>query len=246
MKTLVFGGSGAIGKIYCKNNPDAISISSKDCELSNEHKTCAFFKKNGFEESFNVLMLSTINKFVQNDFSSYCTNIQMALNLVWFVRDKCNKFIFASSADVYGHESQLGIFNEWNPKPDSFYAKSKLVSEKVIQDCLSNVAILRLVGVLGMGTSFMDGEAIRLTNNGETLRQFIHVDDLCAVINMIFDSDFTGVLNTATPHPRSMKEWCKLTGKEFVLSKEKTDRDFDLTFNSSRMRLLMENHKWKY
>lgn len=82
-------------------------------------------------------------------------NIMGTINLLNLsVKYNIKKFIFASSAAVYGNPSQLPIIENHPPQPISFYGLSKLTAESYIQLFSKfyglSYAILRYSNVYGM------------------------------------------------------------------------------------------------
>ena len=111
------------------------------------------------------------------------------------------KFVFPSSSAVYGHSGKklMAISEQDSVAPLSYYAFQKLWSEQMMslygtERGLSAVA-LRLFNVFGPGqdptspysgviSQFMfrlkAGQDLKLFNQGENTRDFVHVDDVVA------------------------------------------------------------------
>ncbi len=115
------------------------------------------------------------------------------------------KFIFASSAAVYGFEDKKEIDENWIPDPKSNYAKSKLQAEAgmwIRKDEIS-LAILRQGTVMGcsprqrydlvvntMMRDAFDNGIINIYGGGEIWRPLINVLDVAYTYIKIIESDF--------------------------------------------------------
>lgn len=246
MKTLVFGASSAVGKVYCKLNPEAVQLTSEDCNLYRYDDVSIFVRTKLGDEPVNVVMFSVVNKQTLCNETSYIQNVKIASNMAYFFRERANHFIFTSSVDVYGNKDRINTSVEDECAPDNWYGKAKLISEKIIQDLIPSSVILRLCGVWGTGTGLLDKNELNLNNNGDTLRHFIHAEDLCNIINIMIKSGERGVFNAVSPRFQSMKEWCLSREIKTNISPLKTERDFDLIFNTEKLDNAIDNYQWKY
>ena len=87
------------------------------------------------------------------------TNVTATKNLIEFSRATCEKFIFASTINVYGTSENGGIFDETSPlDPNGIYAESKAAAERFVLAANGGV-VLRLAAVYG---SRMKGNFPRL------------------------------------------------------------------------------------
>ncbi|MBT2663829.1 NAD-dependent epimerase/dehydratase family protein [Bacillus sp. ISL-45] len=126
-------------------------------------------------------------------------NIAGALSLLKLCQQyKTGKFIFASSAAVYGNPQYIGVDEKHPLQPESFYGLSKLTAEHYIRlfSTLYGIdySILRYANVFGpkqdpLGEGgvisiFMDrlvqGKALSIYGDGEQTRDFIYVKDIAA------------------------------------------------------------------
>ena len=118
---------------------------------------------------------------------------------------RVHKFIFASSASIYG-ESSKGYVDEKNtPNPLTAYAKSKLAAEKELVSLRSkgfHPLILRMVTLFGLSdrmrfdvlvnnlilSSLADGKIV-LKSDGQAFRPQLHVKDVCKIYKSIIEKD---------------------------------------------------------
>ena len=122
-----------------------------------------------------------------------------------------SKFIYASSASVYGASAEA-IELGTTPEPKTFYGISKWQGEGHVNRLLNSktmIYILRLGNVYGYSKSMRFDSVInkfmfeanfahrlRIFGNGEQLRPFIHVNRLCQELkNIALTKSQTGVFN---------------------------------------------------
>ncbi|MGI8952044.1 MAG: NAD-dependent epimerase/dehydratase family protein [Chitinophagaceae bacterium] len=139
------------------------------------------------------------------------TNHWGTAELVYAIEENpVQKFIFASSAAVYGNTKNFAT-EETIPQPDSFYSISKHRAEAHVQRLFSkmNTIILRLGNVYGYSKSMRFDAVInrfmfdahytgRITINGsgQQHRSFIHIDKLTYVLSQLLSTEIaSGIYN---------------------------------------------------
>ena len=119
------------------------------------------------------------------------------------------RFIFASSCSVYG--DQNGVLNELSEtKPLSLYAKTKIASEKLLQDLASEdfcPVILRFATIFGLSNrtrfdlvvNLLTAKAYEEGNmtvfGANQTRPFLHVSDAAKAISLALEADASAVHN---------------------------------------------------
>lgn len=126
------------------------------------------------------------------------------------------KLMFSSTCAVYGIPAKLPITEKLLPAPRTPYGISKLVIEHYLNfyqnlHQLPSVA-LRLANVYGprqdgskesgaisvFTSKLLAGEAPFLNDDGQTIRDYIHVSDVVSAFVLAAESDKTGVYNVGT------------------------------------------------
>ena len=136
------------------------------------------------------------------------------------------KFVYASSAAVYGNPVRLPIDEEHPVNPISPYGRSKLLGEEyVLKEFRGAAFSLRLFNVYGRGqsseyagviTKFVEnlvrGEPPVIFGDGEQTRDFVYVVDVVKAFIQALSSDLRGtyVFNIGTGKPISVKELAEM------------------------------------
>ena len=169
-------------------------------------------------------------------------NVSGSLNMLEICREAgVNRFVFASSAAVYGESSRslnTGIYGELDPVlPISPYGLQKLTVEKYCElySKLHNIdtVSLRYFNVFGSGSKgsvidiFLEqhrnGKPLTIRGSGEQSRDFVHVDDIAdaTIAAAQRPDDFMGdVLNVGSGVAHSVRDIATaITGKEVKIPK---------------------------
>ena len=124
-------------------------------------------------------------------------NVDSTLELLDWSRAKgVKKFIFASTANVYGPTDKL-LTESCPSNPNSFYGASKLAAENIIKPYAKffKIDVLRFFTVYGPGQSGMlipkitqkifDGKPIHLAEKEGIYLSPIFIDDACSIIQTL-------------------------------------------------------------
>jgi len=176
---------------------------------------------------------------VRKPLFTHDVNVNGTLNVLdGCVQKGVGRFVLASSAGVYGDGNPLPLREEYELRPVSPYAASKVSCEyycKTFCDCygLSNV-ILRFFNVYGPGQganayagvitrfvrSGLRGEALTVYGDGNQTRDFINVEDVVdAVVKALaFESSGSEVFNVCSGKPVKIDALahsvCSVLGKD--------------------------------
>ncbi|MBD1382995.1 NAD-dependent epimerase/dehydratase family protein [Metabacillus arenae] len=161
---------------------------------------------------------------VENPIEDMKVNIEGTLNLLEFAKNNgVKKFIFASSAAVYGNTVNVPIREEQELNPDSPYGISKMAGEHYVktlcQENMIDYVILRFANVFGPKQS-EEGEggvikifADQLTKNespfiygdGDQTRDFIYVEDVARALTYSIAAE-SGIYNLSTNTETNINE----------------------------------------
>ncbi len=228
MKVLVTGGAGYIGshtvKMLCEHGHEVLTVD----DLSSGHRDALLCgglvigdvgDENLMREVFSYFKADVVIHFagyivVSESFKEplkyFKNNLSSTVNLLRAMElSGVDKFVFSSSAAVYGIPEKVPV-DEFSPtSPISPYGKSKLMVEQILKEIAPNIksVSLRYFNAAGADESALIGEAhkpethliplllktakgerrvFRIfgtnypTKDGTCVRDFIHVNDLAA------------------------------------------------------------------
>ncbi len=225
MKILIIGANGFIGS-HCK------AYFSQKNEVFTPEKTTDFdslFQNQNFDVCINASGSAHVGFSFENpakDFELNVANVQKMLSAIRTYNPKC-KFINFSSAAVYGNPNFLPISENALPKPLSPYGFHKLQSEYLLTEYHKffglHTCSLRIFSAYGQGLKkqlFWDLHQKYLQNQGkidifgtgEESRDFIFIDDLINVVEIILEKNiFEGqTINVASGNETTIKEVTKI------------------------------------
>jgi UDP-glucose 4-epimerase len=231
------------------------AMSSSDCDLEQAAVVADRFREFDPEE-IQVLFTAAINPWLDNSPSSYDKNLRMVGTFVKAIeRVKMRHLIYLSSVDVYGSSPRLPLTEETPPRPDSWYGRAKAECEQIVrrfEDRGAAVSILRLPGVYGPGDNdrsvvgklvrdIRDNHEVTIHGKGTSRRDYVFIDDLCAIITRLLETRPRGTWNVAAGVSLSIREIASIIGEaagtdfRTIDGRAKPGRDFDLVFDNSQL-----------
>ncbi|WP_438348664.1 NAD-dependent epimerase/dehydratase family protein [Paenibacillus sp. FA6] len=235
MKVLVTGGYGFIGSHVAERfnkegyevfiidnlvsgNIHNVNFKHKGYRLSVEERKCEeIFRSNRFDVVVHLAAQVDVMASIENPRQDTKSNVLGLVNMLTLAKKyDVKKFIFASSAAVYGMNDQLPLNEEAPCNPISPYGISKWVGESY---CLKWEQMYQLdtlcfrfsnvygprqgsVGEGGVVSIFMEralkNQDLLVYGNGEQTRDFIYVEDVADAIYRSSYSQLSGVYNLST------------------------------------------------
>lgn len=212
MSLLITGGTGYIGKRLVrqleKKYSSIYSVGIEELNLLNYTDTLNFLKNN------NITEVIHLGWSMENENKAIYDNIEALINLIRACDlVKIEKFIFASTNNVYGTSGNSCLFSENDiPKPDDAnkYGISKYIGEKLINYTLKEKScIIRIADVYGPGqthgnlikaivSNVENKENLKLYGKGKRERDYIYIDDVIRGIEFIYENNLTGTYNLGT------------------------------------------------
>ena len=153
MKIFIIGGAGYIGSHMVKiahlaghsvvtldnlstGHRDAVLYGEfENCDLLNSKKLRSLFKKYKPDAVMHFGAFSLVGESMTEPNKYYQNNVFGTLNLLnAMIENNCLKFVFSSSASVYGDPEYIPIDERHPKKPINPYGKSKLMVEEILKD----------------------------------------------------------------------------------------------------------------
>lgn len=204
----IFGSSGFIGKKLKERLTKQFGGNLVNCVGKKyKNETVDLTKLDIFKELptypyKNVYILAAKSDFFFNnkkkEKSQIHKNTTIVKNIIEFCKKcKARRIFFISSSSVYSNKNLLPFHESQNIKPDNSLGRSKYSSEKILKKAFNKlktkVVILRVFTVYGNNMrkkqflyqaikKFKSKKKILTFWNKETLRNFIHIDDLINII----------------------------------------------------------------
>jgi UDP-glucose 4-epimerase len=186
----------------------------------------------GADVVFHLAARISVPKSVQDPLGDCLSNVVGTVAVL----DSCRRvglrrFVYSSSAAVYGAPAYLPVDESHPTRPESPYGLSKLTGERysLLYGPLHGLSVvaLRYFNVYGPGQPISGGYAsvIRLFSDrverglalpvegdGAQTRDFVHVQDVVRANLGAATSEFTGVLNIGSGIATSISELARLIG----------------------------------
>ncbi|KGR75400.1 NAD-dependent epimerase/dehydratase family protein [Ureibacillus sinduriensis] len=264
MNVLVTGGYGFIGSFiaerFFKENHNVFIIdnllSGKKENIDFKHRSfigditdekCeSFFKSHSFDVVIHCAAQTSVQRSIEKPFEDSSTNILGLINMLNLSKKYgVKKFVFCSSAAVYGENMSLPLKEEEILDPVSPYGINKMNGELYCRKWeemygLSSI-IFRFANVYGprqhvsaesgvvsiYTTKFLRQESIAVFGTGEQTRDFIYVGDVAEAVYRGVISGLSGTYNVSNNTQTSIKGLIAALTKlkpqpsiEFIESKE--------------------------
>lgn len=248
-KILITGGCGFIGSnlvdFFLKRGIKVVVIDDLSIGKKNnikKNKNLIFIKKKIQEISIEdikgkidtcIHLAAKAEILISKDkenlyFDDNVTGLQQILKFC--SQKKVKKFIFASSASVYGDTKNRKVTETFELKPLHYYAYSKFLGEKMVEKYAKingfKYYILRFFNVYGEKSNavvakflsqFLQDKKITIYGDGNQSRDFVNVDDVCRVIKKLFYTNIkSDIFNIGSSNSLKIKDL-----KNLISSKSK-------------------------
>ncbi len=177
------------------------------------------------DEKTVVIFCAAIKRQFGDTLEIFHKNIKMIINVCRLLeKTSVGKLIYFSSAAVYGEDvNNTAITERTSVSPTSYYGLAKYTSERLLGKTFSGLNKEKLVvlrpptiygpndlgftyGPIGFIRSCLTKTPITLWGNGEELREFIFIDDICEIACRLINSKIQGVINIASGESFSFRK----------------------------------------
>jgi UDP-glucose 4-epimerase len=231
-------------------------------DIRNKEKLAEIIRDCKADSCIHLAALISVPESMINPFKTFVVNVTGTLNLLeTCVENSIKRFVFASSAAVYGHIDDVPIREQVSVHPISPYGASKLAAEEIVNaygdlNLFESIITLRFFNVYGVGqnveyagviTKFRDRLVENLSpiilGDGNQQRDFVAVDD---VVNSLIIASHPpsglakGTFNIGTGVPTTISTLARvmsiLMGKPNLVPiyKEKVDGDILVSYADIR------------
>jgi UDP-glucose 4-epimerase len=256
---LIIGKNSYVGEFLCQHfstqGAAVVAVGSSDCNFLDSASVHQLFKSFG-GKPFTIIFLAVVNKDVENTYSAFLNNVQMAWNLASAAREaNIESVVYFSSVDVYGRAPKLPMSETTALDPDTWYGLSKLTSEWIVREELDSkfpTCLLRIPGIFGpsrkdrsvigrlIATIRNEGK-VYIHGDGKLLRDYVFAPDLCEVVERLVTRKASGAFNVATGTSVSLLQILEAIRQEFGIDFEvvhlpaNTERNFDMRYDVSKL-----------
>lgn len=203
MKILITGNKGQIATRFQELYSHVHKIEGFDRGITIQN-----YNLDLFDVCLHLGALTDVSECESNPLQSRVDNYHLTCKIL----EKFPKrIIFTSSAAVYGNSYPFET-------PISVYGTHKLLSEKRIIESGVNFGIVRLSNVFGINKGVIhlikNNKGKEFTVFGDPYRDFIHVDDVCYVLEKLLYPQENLLMNVSSNHATSVLEtaekYCKV------------------------------------
>ncbi len=218
-KTLIFGSRSNLSYQLKKHIKNSELISS-DMVLNNKNH----LEKFKSSHKINIIINSFYPASKLTNYSEPEIYIQSSILTLAIVLDHIKRFqlnigklLYSSSASVYGVNSLCSESDVLMPL--SLYSSLKITSEKLIEGFCNEMnidyIIARVFNMYGGNDNFsviskiinasLLKKTLHLVNNGTSVRDYIHIDDVVNCYKLMLKSNANGVINVGSGKGNSVK-----------------------------------------
>lgn len=201
---------------------------------------------NNFQRATHLNNLDNAEEYITN---SILITVKV---LDFFKATEINKILYTSSSSVYGNNILCNEKDEL--KPMNLHASLKVANEKLIEKfCNDNsvdYTIARIFNMYGGDDNFSviskiikaykQNEELTIVNNGNAIRDFIHIDDVVDIYAKLLDIKSLKVTNIGTGNGSSIKNILDFLVNNGVDIKIKSIFRDELKISTADIRLLGE------
>jgi dTDP-glucose 4,6-dehydratase len=206
-------------------NPNHVFLKGN---ITNRELVRKLLKEHGINTIVNFAAESHVDRSIVNPSVFIETNIQGTLELLDAAREvTIAKFLQVSTDEVYGSLGKTGYFTEVSPlAPNSPYSASKASADLLVRAYHEtygiNMNITRCSNNYGpyhfpekliplMITNAVDGADLPIYGDGKNIRDWLHVMDHCAAMDLVLHNGVSGeVYNVGGHNERTNNEIVEL------------------------------------
>lgn len=250
-KIIIIGKNSNLSNHLKNKLQNSKVISSR--EISRNIKILSKYKNqkiklifNNFQPATKLNLMSNSKTYIENSIGI----TSKILNYLLLNNFKIKKIIYTSSSSVYGDNIYSTETDQ--VKPLNLYASLKIANEKMIKNFCTekkiDYTISRLFNMYGGNDKFSIiskiflairfNKELMIVNNGNSIRDFIHIDDVVNIYIKLLDIKNIRILNIGTGVGRSIKSIIKYFKKYNITIATKNISKKELKESTANIKIL--------
>lgn len=250
-KIIIIGKNSNLSNHLKNKLQNSKVISSR--EISRNIKILSKYKNqkiklifNNFQPATKLNLMSNSKTYIENSIGI----TSKILNYLLLNNFKIKKIIYTSSSSVYGDNIYSTETDQ--VKPLNLYASLKIANEKMIKNFCTekkiDYTISRLFNMYGGNDKFSIiskiflairfNKELMIVNNGNSIRDFIHIDDVVNIYIKLLDIKNIKILNIGTGVGRSIKSIIKYFKKYNITIATKNISKKELKESTANIKIL--------
>jgi nucleoside-diphosphate-sugar epimerase len=256
VKTIVLGEKSYISKNIGKKFPKF--------EILSINNFINLYEKEFKDKKINLIINSFYTASKLNNIKNYSDFVrkssqELSCLLDIIAKKNINKIIYTSSSAIYGLDKNNLFFK--NKSQRNLYASFKLANEEMLKNfsIQNNISLViaRVFNVFGENEYFSivsklinqknNKETIKIFNNGESIRDFIHIDDLVKCYSIFLKRSISGIYDIGTGYGTKISNLIKSFNikKNILLLKSKVE-EVDISIaNTKKIQDIINVEKFK-
>ncbi len=213
---IVIGKNSNLSNTLLEKVDDIVLVSSRD--IINDIDILKIYKGNKKNIIFNNFHPANQLSGVDNYLNYVQNSITVTTMVLEYFRDsEINKIVYSSSSSVYGDNPEKCKESDF-VNPLNFYSSVKLANEMLIREYCNTTSIdytiARIFNMYGGNDNFsiinkiiqsyVNNSDLLLRNKGQSVRDFIHVDDVALIYSKLLNIKGVPILNVGTGHGMSI------------------------------------------
>ena len=203
------------------------------------------FILNQFHPSNKLFNLTSPEDYIKNSI----TSTSIILEYIKLNRININKLIYTSSSSVYGNNK---LCTEGDPEtPINIHSSLKLANEKLVEyfckDNMIDYTIARIFNMYGNDNfsviskiihAVKDESVLKLINNGSSVRDYIHIDDVVNLYVKLINKKNIPLINIASSKGQTVANLIKLLASSGIIVKQKNINKSEIQYcigNNSKL-----------
>ena len=249
--TIIIGKNSNLSNNLYKKLINCFLVSSR--EVLESVSVLSEFKNKKINIIFNNFQPATELNNIDNS-TRYIENSILSTSIVleYFKDTNINKIIYTSSSSVYGNNILCRENDDL--KPLNLHASLKVANEKLIEKYCAekniDYTIARIFNMYGGDDNFsivskiinmhFNHKELTIVNNGNAIRDFIHIDDVVFIYLIILNLSDVKTLNLGTGYGNSIKNILDYLSNNGINIETKNIYRDELKISTADTKLLFE------